>query len=185
MGDGAMQSLARKSLYSSIYPAVQNLLLACRAYGLGACLTTLAPHARGADRASPRASRERRDRWPHPDRVAERQVRSGQARPRRRDHEPQPLRASLVARSSNQDACIEAAAAGGWGSFLRAGVGATQRIELAASFPVCGRRRGARRSKGPQPPGVAVSAARVGMTCSRSSSERCSSRSDTGASPGG
>ena len=41
MGDGAMQSLARKSLYSSIYPAVQNLLLACRAYGLGACLTTL------------------------------------------------------------------------------------------------------------------------------------------------
>ena len=26
---------------SSIYPAVQNLLLACRAYGLGACLTTL------------------------------------------------------------------------------------------------------------------------------------------------
>jgi nitroreductase len=41
MGDGAMQSLARKSLYSSIYPAVQNLLLACRAHGLGACLTTL------------------------------------------------------------------------------------------------------------------------------------------------
>ncbi len=41
MGDGAMQDLARKSLYSSIYPAVQNLLLACRAYGLGACLTTL------------------------------------------------------------------------------------------------------------------------------------------------
>lgn len=40
-GDGAMQDLARKSLYSSIYPAVQNLLLACRAYGLGACLTTL------------------------------------------------------------------------------------------------------------------------------------------------
>ncbi len=40
-GEGAMQDLARKSLYSSIYPAVQNLLLACRAYGLGACLTTL------------------------------------------------------------------------------------------------------------------------------------------------
>jgi F420 biosynthesis protein FbiB-like protein len=40
-GDGAMQDLARKSLYSSIYPAVQNLLLACRAHGLGACLTTL------------------------------------------------------------------------------------------------------------------------------------------------
>jgi nitroreductase len=40
-GDGPMQDLARKSIYSSIYPAVQNLLLACRAYGLGACLTTL------------------------------------------------------------------------------------------------------------------------------------------------
>jgi nitroreductase len=40
-GDGAMQDLARKSLYSSIYPAVQNLLLACRALGLAACLTTL------------------------------------------------------------------------------------------------------------------------------------------------
>ena len=40
-GDGPMQDLARKSIYSSIYPAVQNLLLACRAHGLGACLTTL------------------------------------------------------------------------------------------------------------------------------------------------
>jgi nitroreductase len=40
-GDGPMQDLARKSIYSSIYPAVQNILLACRAYGLGACLTTL------------------------------------------------------------------------------------------------------------------------------------------------
>src|SRR5688572_16191068 len=34
-GDGPMQDLARKSIYSSIYPAVQNLLLACRAVGLG------------------------------------------------------------------------------------------------------------------------------------------------------
>jgi nitroreductase len=41
LGDGPMQNLARKSLYSSIYPAVQNLLLACRAHGLAACLTTL------------------------------------------------------------------------------------------------------------------------------------------------
>jgi nitroreductase len=40
-GDGPMQDMARKSIYSSIYPAVQNLLLACRAVGLGACLTTL------------------------------------------------------------------------------------------------------------------------------------------------
>jgi len=40
-GDGPMQDLARKSLYSSIYPAVQNVLLACRALGLAACLTTL------------------------------------------------------------------------------------------------------------------------------------------------
>jgi nitroreductase len=40
-GDGAMQDMARKSLYSSIYPAVQNMLLACRALGLAACLTTL------------------------------------------------------------------------------------------------------------------------------------------------
>jgi nitroreductase len=40
-GDGPLQTLARKSTYSSIYPAVQNILLACRALGLGACLTTL------------------------------------------------------------------------------------------------------------------------------------------------
>jgi F420 biosynthesis protein FbiB-like protein len=40
-GDGTFQTVGRKSLYASIYPAVQNLLLACRAYGLGACLTTL------------------------------------------------------------------------------------------------------------------------------------------------
>jgi nitroreductase len=40
-GEGTLQSLARKSIYSSIYPAVQNILLACRALGLGACLTTL------------------------------------------------------------------------------------------------------------------------------------------------
>jgi nitroreductase len=40
-GDGPLQDLARKSLASSIYPAVQNALLACRALGLGACLTTL------------------------------------------------------------------------------------------------------------------------------------------------
>ncbi len=40
-GDGPLQSMARKSIYSSIYPAVQNILLACRALGLGACLTTL------------------------------------------------------------------------------------------------------------------------------------------------
>jgi nitroreductase len=40
-GDGPLQTVARKSIYSSIYPAVQNILLACRALGLGACLTTL------------------------------------------------------------------------------------------------------------------------------------------------
>ena len=40
-GDGPLQTLARKSTYSSIYPAVQNILLACRALGPGACLTTL------------------------------------------------------------------------------------------------------------------------------------------------
>ena len=32
---------AATSYYGSIYPAVQNLLLACRAEGLGAALTTL------------------------------------------------------------------------------------------------------------------------------------------------
>jgi len=40
-GDGMLQTLGRKSLYASIYPAVQNILLACRALGLGACLTTI------------------------------------------------------------------------------------------------------------------------------------------------
>lgn len=32
---------ATASFYGSVYPAVQNFLLACRAVGLGACLTTL------------------------------------------------------------------------------------------------------------------------------------------------
>jgi nitroreductase len=40
-GDGPLQAVVRKSTYASIYPAVQNILLACRALGLGACLTTL------------------------------------------------------------------------------------------------------------------------------------------------
>jgi nitroreductase len=40
-GDGTLQDLVRKSSFSSIYPAVQNILLACRGLGLGACLTTL------------------------------------------------------------------------------------------------------------------------------------------------
>jgi nitroreductase len=40
-GEGPMQDMARKSLYSSIYPAVQNIILACRALGLATCLTTL------------------------------------------------------------------------------------------------------------------------------------------------
>jgi nitroreductase len=40
-GDGPLQTVMRKSTYSSIYPAVQNILLGCRALGLGACLTTL------------------------------------------------------------------------------------------------------------------------------------------------
>lgn len=40
-GSGPLQDLARKSTHSSIYPAVQNILLACRGLGLGACLTTL------------------------------------------------------------------------------------------------------------------------------------------------
>ena len=33
-GDGPFQDLGRKSLYSSVYPAVQNILLAARALGL-------------------------------------------------------------------------------------------------------------------------------------------------------
>ncbi len=43
-GAGAMDwsnALAAKSVTASIYPAVQNLLLSCRAQGLGATLTTL------------------------------------------------------------------------------------------------------------------------------------------------
>jgi len=36
----AMRNLARMG-GSSIYPAVQNIILACRAYGLGTCLTTI------------------------------------------------------------------------------------------------------------------------------------------------
>jgi nitroreductase len=34
--------IARSSRYGSVYPAIQNFLLACRAEGLGAALTTLA-----------------------------------------------------------------------------------------------------------------------------------------------
>jgi len=36
-----MPRIAVSSLYGSIYPSVQNLLLAARAAGLGACLITL------------------------------------------------------------------------------------------------------------------------------------------------
>jgi nitroreductase len=36
-----LPSIVRSSRYGSIYPAVQNFLLACRAEGLGAALTTL------------------------------------------------------------------------------------------------------------------------------------------------
>lgn len=43
-------SLLRVSRYGSIFPAVQNLLLAARAEGLGACLTTLPLWNRGAAR---------------------------------------------------------------------------------------------------------------------------------------
>ncbi|HKZ50189.1 MAG TPA: nitroreductase family protein, partial [Dehalococcoidia bacterium] len=40
-GDGARQGRARLSLYASVFPAVQNLLLAARGLGLGATLTTI------------------------------------------------------------------------------------------------------------------------------------------------
>ena len=36
----AMPAFAARSEAASIYPAVENLLLAARAHGLGACLTT-------------------------------------------------------------------------------------------------------------------------------------------------
>jgi nitroreductase len=36
-----LPGIARSSRYGSVYPAVQNFLLACRAEGLGAALTTL------------------------------------------------------------------------------------------------------------------------------------------------
>jgi hypothetical protein len=39
--DPAVPSIASSSLYGSIYPSVQNLLLAARAAGLGAALITL------------------------------------------------------------------------------------------------------------------------------------------------
>ena len=40
-GRGFLTPMARSSFYGSIYPAVQNLLLAARSIGLGAALTTL------------------------------------------------------------------------------------------------------------------------------------------------
>jgi nitroreductase len=39
--DPESQTPSPAALYASIFPAVQNILLACRAYGLGATLTTL------------------------------------------------------------------------------------------------------------------------------------------------
>ena len=50
------------SYYGSIFPAVQNLLLAARAVGLGATLTTL-PSGRSRWRAVPWGYRDRSPRW--------------------------------------------------------------------------------------------------------------------------
>ena len=90
-----MQDMARKSLYSSIYPAVQNLLLACRAVGLAACLTTLHLMYEEPIAKLLGLPGERRDDGAHPDRLAEREVRAGEARAGRGGREPQSLRQPL------------------------------------------------------------------------------------------
>ena len=54
---------------ASIYPSVQNILLAARALGLGSCLTTL-HRRRKAHPRDPRHPRSDRDRGDHPAQLA-------------------------------------------------------------------------------------------------------------------
>ena len=96
-GEGTIADLARKSLYSSIYPAVQNILLACRGLGLGACLTTIHLMHEAGRRQAPRAARQRRDHGADPDRLAGGEVRPGEACAGRRGGEPRSLRAAVLA----------------------------------------------------------------------------------------
>ena len=76
---------------ASIYPAVQNIILACRAVGLGTLITT--NHIRCEDevRALLRHPRRRLDLGADADRLADRQVRTPDPPPARRGGPRRPL----------------------------------------------------------------------------------------------
>lgn len=57
------------TLHASIYPAVQNTLLACRAYGIGATLTTLHYFFEDALKSAAWNSSRPRSGWPDPTRL--------------------------------------------------------------------------------------------------------------------
>ena len=80
---------------SSIYPAVQNMVLAARALGLGTTLTTRHMlFEKEADAALGLPSRRALLRDP-PDRLSDGQVRPGRPRPAQRDRLPGPLGRAL------------------------------------------------------------------------------------------
>ncbi len=80
----------------SIFPAVQNLLLAARALGLGSVLTTLWQGQEHARAQGPRRAGRDRDARHRADRLAGPQIRPRQAQADRRGYLPRSLRQRLV-----------------------------------------------------------------------------------------
>ena len=84
------------ALAASIFPAIQNLLLAAHSAGLGSALTTL-PTFAGRPHDDPRPPRPRAADRGRPDRPPGEAPRPAAARARRREDPPRPLRQPLVA----------------------------------------------------------------------------------------
>ena len=68
--------IAVSSFYGSVFPAVQNLPLACRAVGLGSVAADTADLVGALGAAHPRATTHHRAGMHHPDRVGQRTLRA-------------------------------------------------------------------------------------------------------------
>ena len=84
------------SFYGSVFPAVQNLLLGCRAVGLGASHPDAADLVRAGGPADPRPAPHGQPRVHHPDRLGQGALRPDAAPPDRRGRPPRPLRQPAV-----------------------------------------------------------------------------------------
>ena len=94
--------VAASSYYGSIYPSVQNLLLAARSAGLGAALITLPLWSTFLARRALGLAVERSAVRGGADRLAARQVRSDHAASGRRGRARRPLRQPAVPRSGDR-----------------------------------------------------------------------------------